>query len=56
MTTSKIKTVKKSLNEYSKSIPEQLVFWEVDDLSEKERYSNTVGIYDQMPKHFIGKG
>ena len=54
MTTSKIKTVKKSLNEYSKSIPEQLVFWEVDDLYEKERYSNTVGIYDQMPKHFIG--
>ena len=50
----KYKEIKKNLVDYSQSKPEQLEFFEVSELSNKEDYSNTIELYDQMPKYYFG--
>ena len=48
------KEIKKTLKDYSQSKPQQLEFFEVTELSSNEGYSNTIELYDQMPKYYFG--
>lgn len=48
-----IKEVKKEIEQYSQSKPIQLSLFEITSQSE-EKYSNTVGLYDLMPKYHFG--
>jgi hypothetical protein len=50
----KSKEIKKSLSDYSQSKPQQLELFEVTELSSNEEYSNTIELYDQMPKYYFG--
>ena len=43
---------KKKLEEYSQSKPTQLELFEIDDKNDK--YSNTIELYDSMPKYHFG--
>lgn len=47
------KEIKKTLKDYSQSKPQQLEFFEITDISNQE-YSNTIELYDQMPKYYFG--
>ena len=47
------KEIKKTLSDYSQSKPRQLEFFEITD-SNNQEYSNTIELYDQMPKYFFG--
>jgi hypothetical protein len=49
----KIKEVKKDLKEYTQWEPEQLDLFQTSE-QDKEKYSNTVEIYDVMPKYYFG--
>lgn len=49
----KSKEIKKTLKDYSQSKPQQLEFFEITDSSNQE-YSNTIELYDQMPKYYFG--
>ena len=49
----KSKEIKNTLTEYSQSKPQQLEFFEIIDQS-NDCYSNTIELYDQMPKYYFG--
>ena len=49
----KIKEVKKDLQEYNRSVPTQLDLFQTLD-QDQEKYSNTVELYDMMPKYYFG--
>ena len=48
-----IKEVKKEIKEYKQSTPAQLKLFEIDDQN-KDKYSNTVELYDMLPKYHFG--
>lgn len=50
----KTKEIKKNLVDYSQSKPTQLEFFEVTEVSNRDDYSNTIELYDQMPKYYFG--
>lgn len=47
------KETKKELKEFKQSTPQQLKLFELAD-GNRDDYSNTVELYDMMPKYFIG--
>lgn len=49
-----VETIKKSLKEYRETKPEQLSLFEILTPEEK-KYSNTVELYDFIPKYYWGK-
>jgi len=50
-----IKTVKKKVEDYIQTKPSQLELFEYDyNEVKKDKYSNTIELYDQMPKYFFG--
>jgi hypothetical protein len=49
-----IKKVKDDLSEYEQSNPHQLDYFKITEQKEVEKYSNTIELYDQMPKYYFG--